>query len=368
MKKLNYLLKVVMALLLFSCEAENPTDDVFYLKKYPQKVIGIKTDNSLLFDNSMGGKDQPSTRQITLIGDSIWKSGSGHSLIYENDEIVVSSNLSRYVFLGSMLHGGSLENMKYTPVSRQTDPITISYSFPADFVIDKIDIPTLGAMRQSIRKVMLNNNMSGTQLASFDYNMSQYSYSDEIKLAFGSNVNVGNILNISANVTTGKIERETGIIAKVVQRNFTVDMDIPSDGNLLLNNTELSSIGDYSPVYVSSITYGRIGIISVQSEYSYKELNVAVKIAFNAGIVNGELNIDANTKKILEESEIKIYIVGGKGGDISQTVEGFHEFKKFITQGGEFTSDAPGVPIYFSVSYLSDNSPYYTKFRVHLAK
>lgn len=41
--------------------------------------------------------------------------------------------------------------------------------------------------------------------------------------------------------------------------NFTVDMDIPLDGNLLLDNDAINLMEGFSPVYISSITYGRNG-------------------------------------------------------------------------------------------------------------
>jgi thiol-activated cytolysin len=83
--------------------------------------------------------------------------------------------------------------------------------------------------------------------------MRQFSYFEELKLAFGANVNIGGLLNIDVSLDKGKIRKKTGLFAKIVQRNYTVDMDLPADGNILLNHDDMGSVGKYDPIYISSI-------------------------------------------------------------------------------------------------------------------
>ena len=71
-------------------------------------------------------------------------------------------------------------------------------------------------------------------------------------------------------------------------------------------------------------------------------------------------------KKIIDESNIKIYMVGGDGSGIAESVEGFAAFKKYIIDGGYYSPEVPGVPIAFTASYLMDNSPVYTKFKINI--
>ena len=84
-----------------------------------------------------------------------------------------------------------------------------------------------------------------------------------------------------------------------------------------------------------------MGIISIESNASYNEVNFALKAALTAGIVNGSLNIDSNSKKILEESDLSVYLVGG-GTDAVQVIKGFAGFSNFIVNGGQFTPEALG--------------------------
>jgi thiol-activated cytolysin len=157
-----------------------------------------------------------------------------------------------------------------------------------------------------------------------------------------------------------------GLVAKFIQKNFTVDLDLPADGCLLKNNNELSNVGPYDPVYISSITYGRMGVMMFDSSYAYDSLRVAVKAAFDAKIINGKLELTSEQTKIISEADLKIAIISGDGSYSVKTVDGINGFKEFIIAGGEFSKDVPGDPIFYSASYLSDDSPFYAKFRVNI--
>ena len=122
--------------------------------------------------------------------------------------------------------------------------------------------------------------MTGKQLGSFTYNMRQFSYFEELKLAFGANVNIGGLLNIDVSLDKGKIRKKTGLFAKIVQRNYTVDMDLPADGNILLNHDDMGSVGKYDPIYISSITYGRMVLISIESSESYDEIRITYRLSY----------------------------------------------------------------------------------------
>lgn len=365
MKQFIYF-SLLLGLLVISCTDENMNLNVVdqivtTLPKYPQELIEIKSDNYERFNMTT-----PTTRAGYLIKDSIWPGGEGHSLIYETNEFVLTPNIWRYIYVGSLLQGGSIETQRYTQIAKQIEPITVSYSFPARWVVDQIPQPSLSAQRQSVSDVMHREGMSGTQLVSFSYDMNQFSYYDELKLTFGCNVNVGDLLGINVNVNKGKIQRTTGLIAKFIQKNFTLDMDLPYDGCILLNNSELDGISNYDPVYISSITFGRMGIITIESNYEYDELSIAVSAALTAKVVNGKLDISAEHKKILDESKLKISIIGADGNGSVKTVEGFEEFKNFLISGGTYSAQNPGSPIYYTASYLSDNSPLYSRFKIDL--
>ncbi|MCX2496271.1 thiol-activated cytolysin family protein, partial [Pedobacter sp. PF22-3] len=230
-----------------------------------------------------------------------------------------------------------------------------------------INKPSLSSTRAFLESVY-SDSFSGKEITSFSFDMNQFTYYDEFKLAFGANIKVGNIFNASASLGKTKIEKKTGLIAKFVQRNFTLDMDLPEDGNLLDNSVDPATLGPYSPVYVSSITYGRMGMIKVESDYNYSSLTRAFKAAFNAGIVSGGASIADSLKTIIDNSSIEIYDVGGEGESVAQSINGYDAFRQYIISGGNYTPQTPGFPLYYTLSYLSDNSIFRTRFLVNFPK
>ena len=91
------------------------------------------------------------------------------------------------------------------------------------------------------------------------------------------------------------------MFAKIVQRNYTVDMDLPADGNILLNHDDMGSVGKYDPIYISSITYGRMALISIESSESYDKVRIALQAALQAKVVNGKLSFNLEQERFLKK-------------------------------------------------------------------
>ena len=155
-------------------------------------------------------------------------------------------------------------------------------------------------------------------------------------------------------------------MAKFIQKNFTIDMDIPKAGQLIDLNVDPNILGAYSPVYVSSVTYGRLGIITVESNANFEQLNTAFKKAFGIlGVVNGENTLTQEEMNIINLADIKVYLVGGSGVQAVQTVSGYQNFMNYVAGGQTFSPQAPGVPITFSMRYLSDHSACKAQFQIN---
>lgn len=349
MKKLFILLITLSSVFFNSCQSDDGTD---INSKNQEKTQLSKFNPTVVLPTSSLQYDYSSHSKLSkTISNTI-----------TSDQIIVT--YPQYTYIGSLLNATTIDDATYSPVPFQLKPIDISFSFPTDFIQSTIARPSLSAMRAAVNKATRDANFSGQQSLSFEYDIKQFSKYEEAKLAFGANVNVGSLFKLEASGSSHSIKKKTGVFAKFIHRNFTIDMDLPYDGNVFLNPLDKQNSSSHNPVYISSITYGRLGVLALESNYSYDEVLFALKAAFTAKVVNGELSIDIQSKKVLEESELKTYVLGGKGTDATQIVNGYKGFSDFIVNGGEFTADVPGVPIYFSASHASDNSIFFTKFSV----
>ena len=268
------------------------------------------------------------------------------------------------LYIGAVYGANSVNELRFAPIPNAVKAIDITYTFPR-YYFDLIQRPSLSSMNKSLQKAIESPKFSGKQSLSFEYDYREFSSYSELKLAFGANVNIGAIFKLGASVENQKIKSKTGLFARVVQKNFSVVMDYPTNGNIFQNEGDLNKLLGREPVYINSITYGRMGIIAIESDYSYSELKSAFQASLTAGKVGVGLNLTDAQKKILSESTIKIFVSGGAGHSVAQIVTGFDKFTEFILSGGEFTKDVPGVPIFFTANYARDNSVFSTSFKTN---
>jgi len=208
---------------------------------------------------------------------------------------------------------------------------------------------------------------SFSQNGQLSYSIEQFSSYDELKVAFGSNVDTRKLFNkqsTSENQYDHMISKRTGIYVKFYQTSFTLDMDIPN-GSLVKNNN--FDDGGFEPVYVSSISYGRMGVLAIETdEYSEEALKV-INTTFSKIFKKGESNLTTEELKLINSADFKLLLLGGNANTSVQTFKGYEAFVQHITQG-TFTKESPGIPIFCSYSYLNDNSPVKTKFKFDIKK
>lgn len=337
----SFILVLSMVVCAYSCTKKEPetTPEQVKFSKYIPDPIVLPT-NHLEWDESYHPYDK-TTRANN-----------------ESDQMAVTSN---NIYLGAVYTAKSIEDLSYDWISKPVDPIEVSYTFPRYF-FDEIQRPSVSGMYRSLNKAIESPQFTGKQSLAFEYDMRQFFKYNELKLAFGANVNVASLFKLDVSVNDTNIKNKSGLFARVVQKNFSMIMDYPYDGNIFLNNDDLNGVLSQSPVYINSIIFGRMAIIAIESDYSFNELKAAVKASFTAKIVGGEINISAQYKKILQESTMRLFVSGGIGQDVAQIVEGYDKFSEFIVNGGEFTKDVPGVPIFFTANYAEDNSVFRTSF------
>src|ERR1051326_3369194 len=112
----------------------------------------------------------------------------------------------------------------------------------------------------------------------------------------------------------------------------------------------------HPPVYVSSVTYGRMVLFTFESQYSPEEMSAALNFPYSGGVdVKGDVSV--TYKDIISQSKITAFILGGDAGSAVQTIDSYDSLINFIKTGGNYSRQSPGAPIAYKLSYLKDNSP-----------
>lgn len=267
------------------------------------------------------------------------------------------------VYTGMILNGEKLNTTgKIVPIIEKVDPLGLVFTV-SNFYISRLQHPNYTSYMQEFKKALNDNNFSGQQIEEFEYDLKQFSKYSEMKLAFGTNVDICSIFKLWGNHESNRIRHKTGLFARICQKNFNGVIDYPEDGNIFSDNNKLSIYPNAA--YISSISYGRIAIIAIESDYSYEEVKSAFKMALNAKKINGVISMDAHAKDLLLKADICIWVRGGVGGDIVKTITGFNEFTNFIVNGGTFTRDVPGKPIFCTANRADDNSALILQFDIN---
>jgi thiol-activated cytolysin len=151
-------------------------------------------------------------------------------------------------------------------------------------------------------------------------------------------------------------------VVRYTQAYYTVDLDAPSSPSAMVPPTiELADVqarmdAQRPPVYVSSVTYGRLVLFTFESQYSAEEMSAALDFAYSGGIdVRGDVSV--TYKDMISQSKITAFILGGDAGAAVQTIDSYDALINFIKTGGNYSRQSPGAPIAYKLSYLKDNSP-----------
>ena len=352
--KYYFYLFLSISLFLFSCEngeLVNVEDFSAFTEKKPEQSTYSK---AFLYDEVyeiIDGKEVDLTHTQFL-------TRSTHEF-YE-----IATIQPTYIYLGSVLTAESINKGRYIPVgfpNALKKEITVSFSLP---VKSKVIAPKKSSFQDAIVDAIGDRDFSGRQSQVFSYKMKQFSYYKEVKLAFGANVNVGQLFGVNTDINNGQTRKNTALFVDFSQIYFDVAMDIPDDGNIFIDENTRQQYLSMNPIYINTVNYGRKGVILTESNESYDKLSVAIRASFNAKIVNGKLSLDSETERVLQEAEISICILGGDGGDAVKTIKGFNEFQNFIINGGVYSNEVYGVPISYSGGYASNNSMFISEFDI----
>lgn len=349
-------------------EIETESTDSLLRVFQNRKIIGNPIVNLSKFDavNNLNA-----LKTSGIIRDSAWSNNLGTTYFVESSDITVSDETFDVTYPGGIFNSKSIANSySFTPISdREYDPLPIraSLSIPGPSVSGTIDYPGLGETRDFIGTVLARQG-NIEQINTFSYTSSEFSDYNELKYTFGANVDIAKIVNVGVDGGGSKIKKRTGVVARFVQENFTVDMSLP-------RRTELISVADanamdleYAPVYISSVTYGRTGVFMAETDASYEDFNVAFKAGVNIGVVGVDTHLTAAQKDMLDRAKITIFMKFGPGAAYTKTVEGYQEFKNAILAGATVSSNSYGGPISFRMRNLKDFSLFKTVFKVDVSK
>ncbi len=265
------------------------------------------------------------------------------------------------IYPGAMLKGETIPTGEYARINKDRAPITMSISLnnikKTSVVVNNPN--KLSEVREGINE-LLSLEVTGATPAQLEFDKSQVYSEQQLSVALGANYR-DKTKDISGSFDFNTTTIKKKYVLKFIQKYFTIDLDAPGEfpSDLFTDLPSIESLGSTSPVYVSSVTYGRMVLYTVESESSLTEIETAFNAAIDAGSKEGEFDLDIDSKEILENSSIKALIIGGSGASAAQTIgdDSLSKIYDFIAEGGNYSQDSPGSPLSYKLSYVKEGFP-----------
>lgn len=269
-----------------------------------------------------------------------------------NNKYIISTNnptipnsLGTIIYPGIVFEGGNLVqdvNFQVINVNNKL-PITITsnilYNDP------KTTSKTITNITRSSFDQYINEVTKGAifdQSESFKYSIKQFNFYNELKRYFGSNINTQKLFSSYTEHVSEKsksIAKKNGFVIDFTHIAFTVSMDLAKISSTPIKG---STVGE--PLMVSSISYGRKGILTLETDYSSSKVNTVLEKVMKNILQKKKEKLEIEEEKIFSESVFKILIIGGDGRDLVQTFSGLDAFYQWMSNDN-FTEYSYGVPI-----------------------
>ena len=364
-KQLSQLLKAVLLLLLcISCsdedvtpktakpnftaqEAQDFNDAVASLNPFDQPV------ESSIVETDATAPERDNKNTTLECSTKTFKGAPGFIELFTLDPT------TDVIYPGALLKGESIPTGEYIGINADRAPITLSTSLSniSGSPVVTINNPnSLSEVRAGIKE-LLNREVTGATPAELIIDEAEVYSEEQLSVALGTNYR-GATKKVSANLDFESSEKKNKYVLKFIQRYFTLDLDSPgkSPSDLFTKLPSIQSLGSTSPVYVSSVTYGRMVLYMVESNSSISQVKAALDAASKAG-PDVELNLDSDSKKIIATSNIKAMVIGGSGASASQIINGPQDVYDFIAEGGNYSKDSPGAPLAYKLRYVKEGFP-----------
>ena len=188
------------------------------------------------------------------------------------------------IYPGSIIDGASIADGRYLPILAPRKPMRISTSIigSAEAAGATVQNPSLSNIRQAFVPLLSQDNTAGLQPpANIVLSVRELYNSREFSLALGVNIMAQVTPTIAAGLGASfGIETSTrrhSYITRFAHRYFSVDVDLPANPSDFFEEYPNIPSGAV-PVYVSSVSYGRMVLFNMKSSSDSTEIKAAIEL------------------------------------------------------------------------------------------
>lgn len=301
-------------------------------------------------------------------------------IVCSNEESRIDEPLTRVLIFnsaGAAIFPGALVLLnkelamgRPQPVSIPRAPVTLSIDLPGLGDQGKLVVenPTNADVRAAINRVLERwNTYPASQgyvnAARSDLTVQKAYSRDQLTLGLGFNAQwaSGEVL---ARVDVKNTAEQSTAVALFRQVFYTVSMNTPAapadvfDEDVTIHDVKTRMNTTNPPGYVSSVDYGRLILVRMDTQSTETEADVVASLSYAA---TGGTSVGGDTRtrfeRIIQNSTFTVVTVGGNAADATKVMgaNALAELPRVIRKDAVYSRDNPGVPIAYTVHALRDN-------------
>lgn len=274
-------------------------------------------------------------------------------------EIVAFSPNADALWPGSIVRRERLHEGVLTPVTLPRAPgtLTLTGHDIAGEPFERVESPGLDSVAHA-KSRLLERSVPGTTPAQVSVQYATLHSVEQAALEVGVSASwLGS--SVRGQFDKAGESRQTTLMVRFVQKYYDLSFAPPSGASGVVEASAtkagLPEDGGRSLGYVSTVSYGRMALLTITSSRSAEEIRSAFELAAGFGGARLSVGTKERMTKLLESSEIRALILGGNAGD-AVVIRDLKTLKKYVENGAQYSAASPGVPIAYQVRNLADNT------------
>ncbi len=330
------------------------------------------------FNSSLTNSSEETLDEAEWIkqGQEIVTPEKGYSVRYKKRNAQYGfDDLSYFGANDNITYAGSLlkidQNGNFSPIiGIKRKPMTISVGLEGVPNVDRqsayIDNVALSNVRQGINDLVNGFVKESSELPFMvALQLTEVKSEAEINAALGLQFNARSFFNLSTSFDFKNKGSKTYAVLTLKQIYFKIDVDYSFeegafsllDDSVTADQLQKACGTGYCPTYVSSISYGRIAAITIQSNKSINEISQQFNMGAGYLGISGELQENLQQTLAQEGTTYNCFVYGGATSGNQNVLNGgnLDDLVNALNQPYDPTKQI-GVPISYQLSHLADSS------------
>lgn len=352
-------------------DVESINDYITSLSYNADELLGVQDTGGVPSKHTEGTSESDDTNIYGTNTNTVCTT-TDYNLKTNFESIAILKPNDGIIWPGALVIGDtSMRGGVPSPFTLSRAPMTIRVDLPgiSDAGTVEIENPNWSSVDAGIDKALEWWNANAYE-EGYVNPASQYSEAKTSYSSMQASIELGLNASWSSNEVASQFNYETTTKKRVAMMSFkqifyTVTMDYPTNPSdvfsesVTLSQVESAFNSSTPPAYVHSVSYGRIIMFRMESNYEMSKADFEGSFEYAAGRKSASGDVKTKYQNILENSNITTVVIGGNAevGAEAVSAKDFGDLEVIIKgENAVYSRNNPGVPISYSIRFLKDNT------------